>query len=198
MEKKMTSAPISSLKKFKLEETPLFGVFVIHHQSFLDSRGELQRIFDNRKLAEIMPTPFVQHSLLSKNPLEGTLRGFHYQIAPFSEDKIFTVVRGRIFDVVADVRLDSPTYGKTYTVRLDEFESHSLLVPRGCANAWVTEKAHTWIHYYISNEFSPESSRGFRYDDDFFQVQWPTPPVSVSTGDLAWKPFRPQVDGVTL
>jgi dTDP-4-dehydrorhamnose 3,5-epimerase len=185
------------LKPFQVTKTPIEGVFLIEHQIYSDSRGELQRIFDSSLFADLTGNQLPQHSLLSKNTRAATLRGFHYQLAPYGESKIFTVYQGSLLDVVVDVRLGSVTYGKFYTVSLNAINSTSLLVPSGCANAWITEEPNTWLHYYNTNYYRPEFARGFRFDDPAFSIPWPTKPTTISLTDLNWPPFRWGVDGVT-
>ena len=182
----------------KFQELDIQGAWLIHHGVFRDGRGQLERIFDHSGFADHGIATRVEHSLISRNPVLGTLRGFHYQSAPFVEAKTITCLTGSIYDVIVDLRLDSPTYCHWTAVELDAADEVSLHVPHGCANAWLSTAPDTKLHYYMTEAFSPDHGRGIRFDDPALDVHWLAPPIVISDRDLAWPPFRRAVDGIQL
>lgn len=177
-------------------ELSIPGAWVIEHDVFGDERGELERILD-RNGSEQHGIDFrVDHSLISTNPLVGTLRGFHFQTAPLLEAKTITCLSGSVYDVVVDLRIDSPSFCKWTATELYEGDHKSLHVPRGCANAWLTLQPETRLHYYMAEEFSPELVRGFRFDDPGFRVDWPLEAKVVAEKDLNWPAFDRSRDGL--
>ncbi len=182
----------------KFRELGIRGVWTIEHGVFGDSRGELARIFDEVGFREHGITTDIEHSLISSNPVEGTLRGFHFQTEPFVEAKTITCLTGSIYDVVVDLRIDSPTFCEWVSVELSAAGHLSLHVPKGCANAWITTASDTSLHYCMATEFSSEHGRGFRYDDPEYEVTWPTQPTVIGARDLAWPPFDRSRDGIRL
>ena len=120
---------------------------------------------------------------VSENKYQYTLRGFHYQLPPNSEGKILSCFKGSIYDVIVDIRPESPTYLRWITVELNEDNRSSLYVPPGCANAFLTLKDDSLIFYYCSEFYSPGAERGIRYNDPLFQFQWPAEPSVISEKD---------------
>ena len=182
----------------KFRDLGIRGVWTIEHGVFGDSRGELERIFDEVGFQAHGITTDIEHSLISSNPVEGTMRGFHFQTEPFVEAKTITCLTGSIYDVVVDLRIDSSTFCEWVSVELSAEGHLSLHVPKGCANAWITTASDTSLHYYMATEFSAEHGRGFRYDDPEFEVKWPTQPTVIGARDLDWLPFDRSRDGIRL
>ena len=182
----------------KYQELNIKGAWIIEHGVFGDSRGQLERILDRSGSEQHGIDPSVEHSLISTNPDLGTLRGFHFQSAPFVEAKTITCLSGSIYDVVVDLRVDSPTYSSWVAVELHAGDHRSVHVPRGCANAWLTLSPDTSLHYYMAEQFSPDHGQGFRFDDPAFKVQWPVAPVVIAERDLNWPTFDRKSDGIRL
>jgi len=149
------------------------GAVLIRPEPKADQRGSLCRLFSKREFCDRRLAPsFTQESVVYSRRA-GTLRGFHYQLAPAEEDKLITCVRGEAFDVVLDIRRDSPTYGKHVSIRLKEGEWLGVFVPKGCAHAIQTLVDKTEVLYRISRDYAPELARGFRWDSPIIGVQWP-------------------------
>jgi dTDP-4-dehydrorhamnose 3,5-epimerase len=182
----------------KYQELDIKGAWLIQHGVFGDSRGQLERILDRSGSEKHGIDTRVEHSLISSNPDLGTLRGFHFQNTPFVEAKTITCLSGSIYDVVVDLRMDSPTYCSWVAVELHAGDHRSLHVPSGCANGWLTLSANTSLHYYMAEKFSPDHGRGFRFDDPAFEVQWPASPVVIAERDLNWLAFDRTSDGIQL
>jgi dTDP-4-dehydrorhamnose 3,5-epimerase len=182
----------------KYQELDIKGAWIIEHGVFGDSRGQLERILDRSGSERHVIDPSVEHSLISTNPDLGTLRGFHFQSAPFVEAKTITCLSGSIYDVIVDLRVDSPTFCSWVAVDLHAGDHRSVHVPRGCANAWLTLSPATSLHYYMAEQFSPDHGRGFRFDDPAFKVQWPAAPLVIAERDLNWPTFDRKIDGIQL
>ena len=174
----------------KFIEQEIKGVFLIEPERFVDKRGIFRRHFCQKELAEFGFDFNVAQSNISENPHLYTLRGFHYQMPPFGEDKILTCFTGAIYDIVVDIRKDSETYLKWIKVEISAENKQSLLVPSGCANSYLTTSEDTLVHYYMSEFYQPNSYTGFRYNDPAFDFQWPVEPICISDRDLEYHDFQ--------
>ena len=161
--------------------------FLLKPNLINDKRGCFRRTFCNKYYKEI-GLPFeIRQSNISENPHKATLRGFHWQ--DNSEGKLLTVITGEIFDVLADVRQDSPTYMKWESFRLSAKDGFVLYIPPKCANAWITTQENTIINYFHSDYYNPKFEKGMRYDDQAFNVKWPLKPQMISIKDLSHPNF---------
>ncbi len=166
------------------------GVYVVGLEKRVDDRGFFARAwcrdeFNDRGL----PNRMVQMNV-SFNRYKHTLRGFHYQVAPHEEDKLLRCVRGAVHDVVLDVRPDSPTFMNHTAVELSAASHHMLLVPKGCANAFLTLTDETEVTYLVSEFYTPAAERGVRWNDPALGVRWPAEPAVISDKDRNWPNFR--------
>ena len=125
-----------------------------------------------------------------------TLRGLHYQLPPAAEAKLVRCIRGSLFDVVADLRPDSPTYGRWFGAELSAENRRMLYVPRGCAHGFLTLEDETEALYLVSDAYAPQQERGLRFDDPFLAIAWPAPPAELSAKDAGWPAFDPEFHGV--
>ena len=117
---------------------------------------------------------------------QGTLRGMHYQIEPALEAKLVRCTRGSMFDVVLDVRPESPTYKKWFAVELSADNARMLYLPEGCAHGYQTLEDNTEMHYMASAVYTPSAARGARFDDPAFHIQWPLAVTAMSDQDRGW------------
>ena len=131
----------------------------------------------------------IKQTNISENIKLNTLRGFHYQHEPYGENKVISCVKGRIFDIIVDLRKNSKTYLKWQSFEISEENRQSLYIPKGCANAYLTQKDDTWILYYHSEFFSPGNEGGIRYNDPFFKFIWPNEPEVISERDSNFSNF---------
>ena len=174
----------------KFIQTPLPGAFVIELERNGDDRGFFARLFCEREFAAAgLVNRFVQinNSLSGRR---GTLRGLHYQLAPSAEVKLMRCVRGAIFDVVLDLRVDSPTFAKWFGVELTADNRKMMYVPKGFAHGLLTLTDDTEVIYPVSDYYAPQHERGIRFDDPRFGIEWPLDPVEVSGKDRGWPNFN--------
>ena len=155
-----------------------------------DARGAFRRHFCQKSLLENGIDFSVAQGNVSENRKKHTLRGLHYSHLPSNESKIISCMSGSIWNVVIDVRANSPTYLKQQIFEIDTINRVSLLVPAGCANGFLTLSDNTLVHYYMGDFYGNASDDGFRYDDPTFDIQWPHTPKVISDKDLSLPLFK--------
>ena len=170
-------------------ETEISGSYLIDVKRIGDDRGFFGRLWCEREMEEMGLVSSIKQSNLGVSPLKGTLRGLHYQTAPHQEVKIIRCPRGAIYDVIVDLRPDSPTFKKWFAVELTAENSRMLYVPEGCATGYQTLVDDTEIYYHPSQFYHPESATGVRHDDPAFGIEWPLPIAAISDNDKNWKNF---------
>lgn len=165
------------------------GVFVVETTAHRDERGSFARVYCEREFTDagIAFTP-VQANL-SGNTMRHTLRGLHYQDPPYAEAKFVRAVRGRAFDVVVDLRKESPTFRQWFAAELDSRAMNGLFVPEGCAHGFLTLEDDTDILYQMGRLFVDGQGRGVRWNDPAFGIKWPAPPALISERDASYPDF---------
>jgi dTDP-4-dehydrorhamnose 3,5-epimerase len=154
-------------------ETRIAGACIIDVEKLEDHRGFFARTWCQREFAAHGLNPRLVQCSLSFNKHKGTLRGMHYQAAPYEEAKLVRCIRGAIYDVIIDLRPHSPTYKQHIAVILTAENRRMLYVPEGCAHGFQTLEANTEVLYQMSEFYAHESSRGVRWNDPAFGIQWP-------------------------
>jgi len=171
--------------------TPIAGAWLVEPEARADARGSFARLWCRDDFAaQGLRADFVQ-SNASFNVQKGTLRGLHYQVAPALEAKLVRCTRGAVFDLVLDLRRDSPTYRRWYGARLSADNGRMLYVPEGCAHGCQSLEDNTEILYMASAYYAPGEARGVRYDDPVFAISWPLEVASISDQDRNWPMWNP-------
>lgn len=170
-------------------EKRLRGAYVIEPEKVEDTRGFFARTWCQREFKEHGLNSAVVQCNVSFNAKKGTLRGMHYQTAPFEEVKCVTCTRGAIFDVIIDLRPDSETFRQWEWVILDEENRKMLYVPRGFAHGFLTLVDNTEVFYQMSEFYAPEYARGVRWDDPAFGIVWPGEVTAISEKDTQYPDF---------
>lgn len=173
----------------RFHELPLAGAHVIDLDEVRDDRGLNARLFCEREFAAHGLVDRMVQTNLIVNRRRGTLRGFHFQVHPHREAKLFRVVRGALHDVIIDLRRGSPTYGRWASVRLDARTPRLLYVPEGFAQGFLTLEDDTELVYQVSAFYTPDAGRGIRWDDPAFDLDWPIGVEVVSDKDASWPDF---------
>jgi dTDP-4-dehydrorhamnose 3,5-epimerase len=167
-------------------ETGLKGAFTIRQKKIEDQRGYFARVWCREE--------FIQHGL-NPNMLQlntalsfqrGTVRGMHYQEKPHEEAKLIRCTRGAIYDVIVDLRPDSPTRGHWHGQELTSSNGTMLYAPEGFAHGYQTLLNDTEMCYMTSALYAPEAARGVRYDAVTFGILWPLPATAISEQDRKW------------
>ena len=170
----------------RFTETAIVGARVIDPTPHQDDRGRFMRAWCANEFAEngINFAPVQANMGLSVRM--GTVRGMHFQEAPALEAKLVRCTRGAIFDVVLDLRPDSPSYGKWYGAELSAENGRMLYVPEHCAHGYQTLEEDTEMYYMASAFYNSDAARGVRFDDPAFGIQWPLAVTAVSDQDRNW------------
>ena len=169
---------------------PIAGAAVIETSPFTDERGSLARTFCRDEFsAHGLPSVFVQFNQ-STNTRRGTLRGLHYQADPHPDGKLVRCARGRLFDVMVDLRPRSPTFRRWHTVELDADSGRAFYIPEGCAHGFVTLADDTHVIYHMTEMYYPELARGVRWNNSAFGVDWPVKNPILSLRDATFPDFE--------
>ncbi|HZR63542.1 MAG TPA: dTDP-4-dehydrorhamnose 3,5-epimerase [Terriglobales bacterium] len=177
----------------KFQETKLPGVYEIEIERFSDERGFFARSWCQKEFESKGLNPSLVQCSISFNARKGTLRGLHYQAAPYREAKVVRCSRGSLYDVAVDLRPDSPTFTQWVGVVLTPARGNMLYVPEGCAHGFLTLEDETEVFYQMSEFYHPEAAGGVRWDDPAFQVAWPAPVAVISERDRMYPNFEANV-----
>lgn len=169
--------------------TTIPGVYILELEKHSDARGFFARGWCWHEFGDRGINNCIVQINISVNRHKHTLRGFHYQLAPHQEDKVLRCTRGGVYDVVLDLRPDSPTFMGSIAVELGAENYRTLVVPKGCANAFLTLADNTEVTYFVSEFYTPAAERGVRWDDPAFDIQWPAAPAVISDKDRSWPDF---------
>ncbi len=170
----------------RFTETDVQGARVIDPTPRQDDRGRFMRAWCAKEFAEHGINFVPVQANMGFSVRKGTVRGMHLQEAPALEAKLVRCTRGAIFDVVIDLRPESPTYGKWYGTELSAENARMLYVPEQCAHGYQTLEHGTEMYYMASQFYTPSAARGVRFNDPAFGVQWPLAPTVVSEQDRNW------------
>jgi dTDP-4-dehydrorhamnose 3,5-epimerase len=172
------------------QETNLGGVCEVRLEPCHDSRGFFARSWCEKEFKDHGLNPAVVQCNISFNSRKGTLRGMHYQESPKAEAKLVRCTTGSIYDVVIDLRPNSPTLRHWIGVVLSAEQRNMLYVPEGCAHGFLTLEDKTEVFYQMSESYSPELARGVRWNDPAFQIVWPGSVEVISDRDRSYPDFK--------
>ena len=173
----------------RFREADLLGTFVIELELHLDERGFFTRIFAEEEFAAHGLPIRYPHLNLSRNTLAGTLRGIHYNAAPWREAKIVRCTVGAVWDVIVDLRADSPTRLRWVGMELTARGGQALFVPEGFGHGFVTLVDDSDVMYHMSRAHVAGAARGVRWSDPRIAIAWPRVPTTMSQQDGAWPEF---------
>jgi dTDP-4-dehydrorhamnose 3,5-epimerase len=172
------------------KETKLKGAFIIDLEKHQDDRGFFARTFCKQEMEAHGLISSVAQANMSLSKIRGTLRGMHYQKSPFEETKLVRCTRGGLYDVIIDLRTDSPTYKKWIGIELTADNFRMLYVPQKFAHGFITLTNDTEATYMVSQFYSPGSELGIRWNDPQFSIQWPIDVQVISEKDSNWPDFK--------
>lgn len=170
-------------------ETKLKGAYLVDLQRIEDERGFFARGWCQNVFRSHNLNPNMVQLNVGFNHKRGTVRGMHFQKAPWEEAKLVRCTRGAILDVIIDLRCDSPTYAQWLGVELTEENHRMLYSPEGFAHGYQTLADKTEIYYQTSQFYAPEFATGVRFDDPAFGIAWPLPVEMISDQDLNWPTY---------
>jgi dTDP-4-dehydrorhamnose 3,5-epimerase len=172
------------------QETKLKGAFIIEPERLEDERGFFARSFCRQEFKRLGIDFNISQCNISFNKNKGTLRGMHYQSAPYEEAKLISCTKGKIYDVIIDLRKDSAAYCQWQAIELSDENYKMLYVPKGFAHGFQTLADNTAVLYQMSEFYHPESAQGVRWSDPAFGIKWPLSNSVISEKDMNYKDFR--------
>ena len=173
----------------KFNKTKLDGSFVIDLDKREDERGFFARLFCINEFDQNQADRNIVQINNSLSRDKGTLRGIHYQLSPKSETKIVRCIKGSLWDVIVDLRPDSPTFLQWFGETLSAENRRMMFVPKGFGHGFITLEPDTEAIYFVTEFYSPEHERGLRWDDPKIAIEWPIEPVIISEKDSQHKDF---------
>ena len=172
------------------KELKLKGVFKIQLEKIEDSRGFFSRCWDENEFKKYgLNTKIVQCNI-SFNKNKGTLRGLHYQTFPYEEAKLIRCTRGKVYEVILDLRKESKTYKQWESIELSQSDYNLVYVPEGFALGFQTLEDNTELFYQMSEKYVPESAKGVNYKDPEFNIDWPLEIQTISEKDSSFELFN--------
>ena len=175
-------------------ETELSGAFIVDLDKMEDDRGYFARAYCAREFEEHGIEPRVMQANMSYSAKKGTLRGMHYQVPPASEPKFIRCVRGAIWDVIIDMRPDSPTYMEHIGVELSADNRRALYIPDMFAHGNQALTDDVELFYLVGEFYTPGCERGVRYSDPTIGIEWPLPVSVISEKDQGWPLLKQDVE----
>lgn len=175
----------------KFVRTPLPGAFEIEIERREDPRGYFARLWCREEFAAHGIAVDMVQASVSHNAAAGTVRGMHLQLPPSREGKLVSCERGRIYDVIIDLRPGAPTFARHHAVTLDAGRRNALYVPPGMAHGFQTLADGCDVLYMMSDFYRPELQAGVRWNDPAFGIAWPIAEATVLPRDAAYPSFDP-------
>ncbi|MEM6630058.1 MAG: dTDP-4-dehydrorhamnose 3,5-epimerase [Bacteroidota bacterium] len=176
----------------------LSGAYIIELNPFQDERGLFARTFCQREFEAISHTKSFVQINHSETSSKGIIRGMHFQIPPFGEVKLIRCVRGKIVDVLLDLRKDSPTFLQHEMVELSESNRRMVYIPEGFAHGFQSLSSDVIMIYHHTEYYAPEFERGLRYNDPRLNIQWPLAPTTISSRDQTHPLLTDNFQGLSL
>jgi dTDP-4-dehydrorhamnose 3,5-epimerase len=170
-------------------ETKLPGAFIIDLEPRVDERGFFARSFCQNEFEAHGLKPVIAQANLAFNARKGTVRGMHFQYPPAAETKVVRCTRGRIIDIIVDLRPESPTYMQHVSVELGEDDHRAIYVPERFAHGYQALEDKTETSYQVGEFYTPSAEGGLRFDDARLGLKWPLPPSVISEKDKAFRPL---------
>lgn len=174
----------------KFIKTKFSGVFVVKLEKNEDKRGFLARWWEKEEFLKHGVDLEMVQGYISYTKKKGTIRGLHYMVPSSLEIKLTKVLKGSIYEVLVDLRRDSPTFKKWHGFRIKESDFRMLLIPRNFAHAILTLEDNTEFITLYSPEYDSKNEKGIRFNDPQFKFRWPINVKHVSDKDLSWPDFK--------
>lgn len=171
--------------KLTINNTHIDGLYIVETNAFLDHRGAFARWFCEGEMKEILGNRHIKNVNFSRTVNKGSIRGMHFQKPPYAEMKMVRCIRGKILDVVVDIRKDSPTYLQHYAVELSAENMKLFVIPEGFAHGFQSLDDNSEIMYLVTEFYSPETEAGLRFSDPTLAINWPLEITDTSAKDAA-------------
>lgn len=181
-----------------LVNTKLDGVYVAETDYFTDSRGGFARLFCKRDLQPAINGRDIVQVNFSQTEACGAVRGLHLQHPPHSEMKFVRCIKGRVWDVVVDLRAESATFMQWHAEELSQLNARMLVIPEGCAHGFQTLEAESELLYLHTEYYTPEAEDGFAYNDPLINILWPLPVTEISVRDQGHPELSQNFTGIIV
>jgi dTDP-4-dehydrorhamnose 3,5-epimerase len=176
----------------KFSSTKVPGCYIVDIEPRGDDRGFFARQYCREEFLNQGIDPAIEQINIGLSERAGTLRGMHFQTAPYEDTKFVRCLAGAIFDVCLDLRPASATYLEWVGVELSAANRRSLYLPAGTAHGYLTLADNTEIMYTTNQAYAPDNAAGVRYDDTCFGIRWPREVTTLSPADREWPDFKPE------
>lgn len=184
--------------KFDVISTEIDDLKVLRRKPIADSRGYLERMFCINDLSGVMAAESIIQINRTHTKQLGAVRGMHYQLQPYAEIKLVTCLKGRVLDVAVDLRANSPTFLKSFSIELTGNNHTTLFIPKGFAHGFQTLTADCEMLYFHTAQYSPDHERGLNALDPLLGIEWPLPVNDRSPRDLAHPMLTANFQGIDL
>lgn len=174
----------------KFSKTKIAGAYIIELEKKTDERGFLTRIWSKDEFLKHGINLELVQGYTSFTEKKGTLRGIHYRKAAPLVAQLTRCLKGAIYEVILDLRSDSPTFKKWVRFEIKANEYKMLLVPEGCAHAILTSEDNTLFLNLYTQPYDPLLESGIKYNDPLFNIKWPIPVKNVSDKDKSWEDYK--------
>jgi len=171
-------------------KTTLKDLMIIEPEKLEDERGFFARIWDKEIFRGMGLNSKIVQCSISKNKKKGTFRGLHFQFSPHEEAKIVRCTRGKLYEIIVDLRKDSPTFKKWFSTEISADNYKMVYVPEGCAHGYQTLEDNTEVSYQMTATYKPEFNGGVRWDDPVFNIKLPLEITVISKKDRTWDLFQ--------
>ena len=171
------------MKRFNIKKLDLDDLFLVERLSLGDERGFLSRIWCSKEMKEVGWSDKIAQINHTYNQKSGTVRGLHFQKAPYEEKKLVTCIKGKIWDVAVDIRPNSPTYLQWHSEELSESNMRAFMIPEGFAHGYQTLSDNVEILYCHSNFYHESSEEGLNPNDPKLSINWPIEITNISSRD---------------
>lgn len=179
----------------KIHHTNFNDLFFFEAEKYTDDRGSFLKLYCQEKLGSFINERLSQINL-SNTKKKGTIRGLHMQQYPMQEYKIIRCIKGSVFDVAVDLRKDSKTFMKYFSIELNEKNNISLVIPPGFAHGFQSLENDTLLLYFHSKPYSKDHELGFRFDDQRIDISWPLELGVISKRDQSFEKISPNFEGL--
>ena len=169
--------------KLTISETPLKGLYIVETNAFVDHRGAFARWFCEEELAALLGKRHIKNVNFSRTVKKGSIRGMHFQKPPHAEMKLVRCIKGKVFDVAIDLRLDSKTYLQWHGVELSAEKMNMFVIPEGFAHGFQSLDDNVEMLYLHTEFYNNESENALRYNDPKLNIQWPLEISEISEKD---------------
>ena len=188
----------NNMGQFVIQNLNLLGAKKIKKKKYQDKRGYLSRVFCYDELKKNKINFSIKQINITLTKKKGTIRGLHFQLPPHSEIKMVSCIKGKIFDVIVDLRKNSKTFLKTYSEILSEKNQKSLIVPKGFAHGFQALEDNCEILYFHSENYNSDYEDGIKYNDPQLSIKWPKNTTNISKRDDNFKLILENFKGLKI